>query len=68
MTGACVLVYGVNLYLFSIAATNTMKASLFTLNRKAHDKSERKRILAPLIEFLKFHSQVQQLSKILLLI
>lgn len=58
----CALVLAIGFYLFSFAMTKTTKVSLLSINRKARDKSKRPQILKQIIEFLKFHSRVKQLS------
>lgn len=64
---ACALVLAIGCYLISIAMSKSLKVSLFGINHTAGDKSERKRLMERLIEFLEFYSRAKQLSWIQLL-
>lgn len=59
---ACALVLAIGCYLLSIAVSKAIKVNLFTIDQKAGDESERKRLMERFIEFFEFHSQAKQLS------
>lgn len=63
MVGACVGMLYLGFYFFIIAMIKCIKGSLFTINRIAEAERDPKRIMEQLIELLKFHSQVKQLSE-----
>lgn len=59
----CVLAIGVGNLLFAIAMSKSLKVTLYSINQKAYDKSDRKCFVEQLIELIEFHSIVKQLSE-----
>lgn len=62
MIGACALTLAIGSYLYAIAISKCLKASLFAINRNAKSKANRRHLLEQIIEFLDMHSKSQQLS------
>ena len=59
---ACLISFGLGIFLFAISATNDIKNDLKLMNDKAKTKRNRVRILKCLSSFVQFHSAVKKLS------
>lgn len=64
MIAGCVLTLGIGSYFYAIAASQCIKENLFAIAESCRYKAKRKLICKQLIEFIEFHTQVKQLSKI----
>lgn len=60
--GATLVTVGFGSYFYAIAAAKCIKENLSVIDKMSRSKNERKMIWEPLIELIKFHSRVKQLS------
>lgn len=63
MIGACIIAFAFGFYLYTTAMTKCIKGILFHVNRSAESKTNRKMVHKQIVEFIRFHSRVKQLSK-----